>query len=325
MAGRPSSSRTKKTPQTKKASKTNTRNGARNHNNDDVEQTAPDIPTSGTKDVILVAQVPRNDNHHIDNTDIQQANDIILNLVDNSYSNVQPINLETLQTGKGWLSSFSKETESQSSIHNSNNRIFSDESTFSNNQAQFVRAETPLLPNNVASSNLIVENRVSQQNTLGLEHDLKHSHEIWNREDRRLQKVREQIRQNERQLSLDLQQVQQANITSQTEKHHDFVEHKLNSQQIVYFNAFVKNEIWPKVKFVSDSALAKNQRILRDINKAMGFSSAEAQASYRKDLIKNLKTVLTQKRAYFIKTLRNVVIGKFNGEMKGLHLHETYF
>jgi hypothetical protein len=54
----------------------------------------------------------------------------------------------------------------------------------------------------------------------------------------------------------------------------------------VYFNTFVKNTIWPKVKFVTDSALAKNQRILRDINKAMGFSSAEAQAAYRKDLIK---------------------------------------
>jgi hypothetical protein len=91
----------------------------------------------------------------------------------------------------------------------------------------------------------------------------------------------------------------------------DFWEHKLNSQQIAYFNAFVKNSLWPRVKFVSDSFLIRNQSVIRDINKAMGFTTKDAQAAYRKDLVKNLKSILTQKRAYMVKNLRKVVISEF--------------
>jgi hypothetical protein len=90
-----------------------------------------------------------------------------------------------------------------------------------------------------------------------------------------------------------------------------FLEHALNSHQIICFHTYAKNSIWPKVKFVSDSALVKNSHILRDINKAMGFTTTEAQATYRKDIVKHLKSVLTQKRSYLVKNLRIVVVGEF--------------
>ena len=110
MAGRPSSSRRKSKPQASKASKTNTRNAAKyNTTTNDVENTVPDIPTSEPAIDINGARTHIQNEQPIDNTDSKQDEDISLKIGDNTYrSEEHPINLESLQAGKGWLSSFQR-------------------------------------------------------------------------------------------------------------------------------------------------------------------------------------------------------------------------
>lgn len=95
---------------------------------------------------------------------------------------------------------------------------------------------------------------------------------------------------------------------------------KLTNVQIITFQSFVKLTIWPRVKFVNDKLLHDKPKVLERCCTSLGFTSMQDQAAFRSHVVTKLKYVLTQRRAYLVKKLKAVVIGK---SLKYLHSPEV--
>jgi hypothetical protein len=90
---------------------------------------------------------------------------------------------------------------------------------------------------------------------------------------------------------------------------------KLTTMQSIAFQSYIKLNIWPSLKFVNEDLFQRKPKVLAKCCTSLGFTTLGEQAAFRSHVIAKLKYVLAQTRSYYVKILREVVIGKFSNIM----------
>jgi hypothetical protein len=81
---------------------------------------------------------------------------------------------------------------------------------------------------------------------------------------------------------------------------------KLNDSEVSSLLYFVKEEIFPNLKFTSEEHLERHPYILDMCYKSLGYSSVLELASRRKSVVQNLFYSLSQKRHYVKDKIKSI-------------------
>ena len=86
---------------------------------------------------------------------------------------------------------------------------------------------------------------------------------------------------------------------------------KLNLSQQALLVKFIKENLFPRLKFVTKEHLVKHEEIMQQIYERVGFNTIDERAAFKNDIIKQIKYSLTQRRHYVTARVKEVVMGKF--------------